>query len=61
MAVIVVPCTVLDPVSAPVTPNVPATVASSILVVPAEYISLNFNEAVPKSISLVVTGTIAPS
>ena len=29
MAVIVVPCIVLDPVKAPVTPNVPAIVAFS--------------------------------
>ena len=55
------------PVSAPVTPNVPATVAFtstsrvSICAVPSINISLNSSDAVPKSISLVVMGTIAPS
>ena len=55
------------PVSAPVTSSVPATVAFSstsrvsICAVPSKNISLNSNDAVPKSISLSVTGTIAPS
>ena len=55
------------PVKAPVTPNVPATVALSstvrvsILAVPSRWKSLNCNDVVPKSISLLVIGTIAPS
>ena len=54
-------------VVAPVTPRVPATVAFastarvSMVAVPSRYKSLNSSEDVPRSISLSVTGTIAPS
>ena len=58
---------VLERVVAPVTPSVPATVAFtstssvSIWAVPSRNKSLNSKEDVPRSISLSVTGTIAPS
>ena len=58
---------VLDSVVAPVTPKVPATVPFtstskvSTWAVPSKNKSLNSNELVPKSISLSVTGTMAPS
>ena len=58
---------VLDSVVAPVTPKVPATVpfastsSVSTCAVPSIKRSLNSNELVPRSISLSVTGTIAPS
>ena len=58
---------VLDNVVAPVTPKVVPTVAASstvnvsIVAVPSKYKSLNSSELVPKSMSLSVTGTIAPS
>ena len=49
-------------VSAPaVTTFVPPTVIASASTVPSKYASLNSNEFVPKSISLSVIGTRAPS
>ena len=57
----------LESVVTPVTPKVPATVAFtstskvSTCAVPSKNKSLNSKEDVPKSISLFVTGTIAPS
>jgi len=58
---------VLDNVVAPVTPKVVPTVAASstvkisMVAVPSNYKPLNSKEAEPKSISLSVTGRIAPS
>ena len=55
------------PVRTPVTPSVPAIVAFtstssvSTCAVPSRKRSLNSNELVPRSISLSVTGTTAPS
>ena len=58
---------VLDSVVAPVTPKVvpivaaSSTVRVSMVAVPSKYKFLNSKEEVPKSMSLSVTGIIAPS
>ena len=49
------------PDTLPVTSPVNGPAKASEVTVPSKYASLNSNELVPKSISLSVTGTIAPS